>query len=76
MEEAETIRCSLLREPIAAVSGYWVPGAFPPLRIDVGFAVTLAVFGACKGVAFVEGPLLLSMCVSMSLVYFRRFVIS
>jgi hypothetical protein len=69
------MRYSLLREPIAAVMG-WVTGAFPPLRIEVGFAVTLAVLGACYTPLVEVGPLLLSMCVRISLVYFRRFVIS
>ena len=73
-EEAETMRCSLLREPIAAVMG-WVT-AFPPLRIELGFTVTLAVLGACCTPLVEAGPLLLSICVRMSLVYFSRFVIS
>lgn len=52
-----------------------LPGAVPPVRILDGFTYTLAVLGYPPA-AFVDGPLLLSMCVKMSLVYLRRFVIS
>ena len=66
------------REPIAAVRGAallgW-PGAVPPLRMLVGLTCTLAVLGAW-GYALELGPLLLSMCVRMSLVYLSRLVIS
>ena len=79
-EEAETRRCSLRREPIAAVMGApllpGLPGAVPPVRMLDGFTCTLAVLGAWPPAAFEEGPLLFSMCVKMSLVYLRRLVIS
>ena len=60
IDDAETIRCSLLREPIAAVIGAWLcpfvvlpppfipPAPLPPkFRMLDGFAYTLAVLGAC-----------------------------
>jgi len=77
MEDAETRRCSLRREPIAAVRGAVTPGypgAVPPPRILDGLIETLAVFGAAC--AFELGPLLFNICVKMSFVYFKRFVIS
>ena len=77
MEDAETRRCSLRREPIAAVRGAPLPGypgAVPPPRILEGLTETLAVLGAAY--VFELGPLLFSMCVKMSFVYFKRFVIS
>ena len=89
IDEAETNRCSLLREPIAAVIGAWpcafvelpppfIPAPLPPIFLMLdGFACTLAVFGACYCPApLPDGPLLLSMCVRMSFVYFNRLVIS
>ena len=49
--------------------------AVPPVLMLEGFICALAVLGAyCP--APVLGPLLLSMCVRMSLVYLRRLVIS
>ena len=52
-----------------------LPGFAPPFLILEGFIYAFAVFGAYCPVP-VLGPLLFSICVKMSLVYFRRLVIS
>lgn len=69
-EDALTSRPSLCRE-LTVIGPVVVAIAFP--RMEFVTYTFLAVLGPAEGI----GPaLLFSMCVKMSFVYFRRFVIS